>query len=161
MNPLVNQRYVRSAALKHEMGTCEMMHFSIPCNYCPSQPLRSLTDQVYFYCMNVSCWKTPTCGHERSMNVYIPPPWVQKSWRFTKCDVLLPSDLRGGQREDGQGNEKTKEQDEKLDAAACFMHNVIILLDCPSNFRQTERPSDREIGQRAARWIAVQWGVCG
>ena len=55
MNPLVNQRYVRSAALKHEMGTCEMMHFSIPCNYCPSQPLRSLTDQVYFYCMNVSC----------------------------------------------------------------------------------------------------------
>lgn len=30
------------------------------------------------------------------------------------------------------------------------MHYVIILLNCPSNFRPTERPSHREIGQRAA-----------
>lgn len=41
------------------------------------------------------------------------------------------------------------------------MHYVITLLNCPSNFRQTERSSGREIGQRAAanRSAARSWRI--
>lgn len=48
-----------------------------------------------------------------------------------------------------QGNEKTEEGDEKLDTAACFMHNVISLLNCPYNFRRTERSSHRKKKKQA------------
>lgn len=44
----------------------------------------------------------------------------------------------------GTEGEDRGEGDEELDTAACFMHNVIISLNCPSNSGQTKRLSGRK-----------------
>lgn len=144
------------------LNMCEMMHLAFPAITVPLHPLHILSDhQEYSYSMNVTCWKKHVCVvkrekeqsiHTTTMSVKIPE--VPRAW----CSSPIGSERR---REVGQGNEKTEEGDEKLDTAACFMHKVIILLNCLSNFGQTERSSDRKLGQRAAQWIAVQSGVCG